>query len=333
MPARRLQTPLIFVDGLPGTGKSTMAQLLFLHLKRLGYEAAWFHEEEQPHPLHQPPEAMSQKPLSLEDGLKKWQDLADGLVGKGRTLLLDASIFQNTIGWLLAMGYDKAQMNAYDQKRREVLAALNPMLIYLRHERVKDDMLHLFQERGGEWEQLMTERISATPYGATISHDLNGLLHYYRHLQKITDHLYRSWPWLKCSLLAGQWAEGQRQITECLALPPFKEVFALPEATEQWVGSYREIRDGFAWHLAYDADGFYIDDASKTFLRYKDGQTYYASGSCIQLTFARDKNSGAITMTCGGNTLAGKVLALSGRRLIRRDCRSDDVSNGLMNDA
>ena len=42
---------IIFVDGLPGSGKSTTAQRLSLHLRRQGYRARWVFEHEEPHPV------------------------------------------------------------------------------------------------------------------------------------------------------------------------------------------------------------------------------------------------------------------------------------------
>src|SRR5262249_31132645 len=48
----KLNTNLILVDGLPGSGKSTTAQLVWLQLVRSGYDASWFFEHQSSHPIY-----------------------------------------------------------------------------------------------------------------------------------------------------------------------------------------------------------------------------------------------------------------------------------------
>jgi thymidylate kinase len=42
---------LVFVEGVPGTGKSTTAQFLARQLIRHGRPARWFYEEQVPNPF------------------------------------------------------------------------------------------------------------------------------------------------------------------------------------------------------------------------------------------------------------------------------------------
>jgi thymidylate kinase len=47
-----IPTNLILVDGIPGAGKSTTAQLLCLHLEKLGYHVNWIFEQDPKHPIY-----------------------------------------------------------------------------------------------------------------------------------------------------------------------------------------------------------------------------------------------------------------------------------------
>src|SRR5438067_10670331 len=50
-PEVRMRVPLVFVEGVPGAGKSTTAQFLARQLTRHGRSARWFYEEQVPNPF------------------------------------------------------------------------------------------------------------------------------------------------------------------------------------------------------------------------------------------------------------------------------------------
>ena len=46
-----INSNLILIDGISGSGKSTTAQRLYLHLLRLGHDVQWFYEHDTAHPI------------------------------------------------------------------------------------------------------------------------------------------------------------------------------------------------------------------------------------------------------------------------------------------
>jgi hypothetical protein len=92
-----IDTNLICVDGLPGSGKSTTAQLLFIHLSRNGYNAEWFYEHQISHPIYKYYDlgkAFGMSPLESkrahERALRNWKRLANSLRRTGRITILES---------------------------------------------------------------------------------------------------------------------------------------------------------------------------------------------------------------------------------------------------
>lgn len=46
-----IESKLILIDGITGSGKSTTAQFLFDQIQRNGIEVSWYHEDETDHPI------------------------------------------------------------------------------------------------------------------------------------------------------------------------------------------------------------------------------------------------------------------------------------------
>ena len=103
-----LDTKLIVVDGLPGSGKSTTCQWLELQLQRSGIKARWLPEAEIPHPLwwytqwdgatYLPPD-FDQIPMTkfIETSLAKWIDFVALVQASEAVYIPESAFFQNVI--------------------------------------------------------------------------------------------------------------------------------------------------------------------------------------------------------------------------------------------
>ena len=116
-----LPSRLIFVDGLPGSGKSTTAQRLSLHLRRQGYPARWIFEHENQHPLfvesavralrEQQPNAA---PALFDRALTGYAMLTDRMSAvPPETLLLEGTLFQTAVGSQLLLDHSQADIEIF----------------------------------------------------------------------------------------------------------------------------------------------------------------------------------------------------------------------------
>ncbi|MBS4172229.1 hypothetical protein [Bacillus sp. FJAT-49736] len=52
MSKKEIRSKIIFLEGLPSTGKSTNSRILLSQFEGNGYPAKWIHEMAKPHPTH-----------------------------------------------------------------------------------------------------------------------------------------------------------------------------------------------------------------------------------------------------------------------------------------
>lgn len=121
---------LIFVDGLPGSGKSTTAQFVALQLQKHNLKARWFYEVEEPHPIHYWDAAnrdeFAQKSLQL------WRLFAASARQSDEITVLESSLFQRTLGLVLARyeNINEEWLIEYYAELQEIIVELAPMLVY-----------------------------------------------------------------------------------------------------------------------------------------------------------------------------------------------------------
>src|SRR5690606_30063486 len=67
------ETRIIFVEGIPGSGKSTVAQKLSFHLQSCGYKSRWHHENDRNHPAIRVGTSAEWDFRNIERRLRDWE--------------------------------------------------------------------------------------------------------------------------------------------------------------------------------------------------------------------------------------------------------------------
>jgi hypothetical protein len=292
-----IDTNLILIDGLTGSGKSTTAQRLWLHLVRHGHDAQWFYEHDTAHPIwrwserFQMAEAGVLDPSFLDDTVvARWRKLAAERAGTRAVAILESTFFQTTVGFLLVMNVAARTIVEHVLAVDHIIAGLKPVLIYFRQRDVAQSLRATCDDRRADhFETDLIKLIGGTPYGkANGLSDFAGLVGFYDHWCEIVELLFTRVGMSKLAIdrSDGDWRSRERQLTDFLSLPEIQEVAARIDQPSRFLGRYRDANSSDEIVVAGNEQGLYFDDARRTRLIPKQGSTFHVEALCIELSFA-----------------------------------------------
>ena len=152
-----IETKTIFIDGVPGSGKTTLSQWLNTELIKNGTPTKLYLEMCDDHPLRvydplytdlsQPQQAQEYRARSVA----RYAAFVQAAKGSNVVTLFDSRLFQGTIrfAYFLRMDFDAAIDLSFDLFG--ILAELKPVLIYVAQEDVEANWRRICQERGTAW--------------------------------------------------------------------------------------------------------------------------------------------------------------------------------------
>ncbi|WP_028563705.1 DNA/RNA helicase domain-containing protein [Paenibacillus pinihumi] len=134
-------TKLIMIEGIPGSGKSTTAQLISHELLRQGLRHKWWYEEEKGHPvyIYDNYDVMQTIINELSDGnyqqvihkaLKQWQQFVEAVQSSDGIIIVDSCLFGYLTWTLFPFGVSRQEIEAYVKDIEQIIMPLNPYIIY-----------------------------------------------------------------------------------------------------------------------------------------------------------------------------------------------------------
>jgi thymidylate kinase len=227
-------TRLIFIEGLPGSGKSTTARNLTAWLVRAGVAAHCCLEVEPDHPLNVGgdlhPAGMT---LGTElfgrytveayvaESLQRWQRFVALAQKEQATSVVESYPYQNAVRVLLQMDTSPDRIKQYVAEVEEIVEPLAPVLIYLERTDSLEAIQATSRQRGEAWTSYAIELITGCPYarrrGLVGESGVMALVRAYEML--VRDLLMRSrLPRLTLTDCMGRWPECYQQIGDFLRL-------------------------------------------------------------------------------------------------------------------
>lgn len=295
-----IDTKLILIEGLSGAGKSTIAQRLWLHLCRQGFEARWFYEHDTAHPIWWPgeqsriaAEGVVDPAFLNETLLARWRGLADEQAVAGTVTIMESAFFQTAIGFLLAMKFPDREIEAHVLAVERAIAGLDPVLVYFRRRDVARALNEVFEDRRNDrYDASLVEHIGGTPYGKAHGlNDVAGLVRYAEHWCELVESLYMRLGMAKVAIdrSSGDWPSRERQLADFLGLPAIVNVDARIERASRFLGCYRDANSSDELVVAGDEQGLHLADARLTRLIPDRERSFHVEAMCVELSFADER--------------------------------------------
>ena len=182
-------TKLVFIDGLPGLGKTTTTYALHSRLRTEGVKAKMYEEHASRHPLNAggrfhpagntPGDQFFKRYTSekyTHESLNRWQKYIHSAVKSSSITVLDSYPFQNSVRVLLQLDADPGSIQAYASQVETMVSPLQPVLIYFNHPDPSSALNQLSKigaQRGQAWMDYAVALITHCPY--CIARGLVGL--------------------------------------------------------------------------------------------------------------------------------------------------------------
>jgi hypothetical protein len=172
-----LRAGLIFVEGLPGAGKTTTSKYVVDRLRRAGRAAEWLAEAETDHPLNVGGELHPAGSTTGDELFRRYtvQTYIDESLERRRTfaaapdwsstvMVLDSYPYQNAARILLQMDAETGVIRAYARELEAIARPLSPVLIFLHRSMTAEALSGTARARGEAWTAYAIDVITGCPY-------------------------------------------------------------------------------------------------------------------------------------------------------------------------
>lgn len=152
---------LLLIEGVPGSGKSSLAEMLCEAAHSVGVSASWYLEESKDHPIH--PHNGSRGQTIPERYLRQWDEFVSSNISSDHLFIIEGSLFQSSIRFMLEQGNEEV-ISQYFISCQSLLSSASPRLIYLRPPEIESHIDWIMAHRGEEWSNKVTKYLEKTPF-------------------------------------------------------------------------------------------------------------------------------------------------------------------------
>ena len=143
-----IQNRLILLEGLPGLGKSTIAQFIALTLNGNSIKCKWYHENDKDNPFREIEDELT---TSAEKAISLWKKFILDIKKTDFVHIIDSSFLQNIISTLIENDFDRDEIIKTAFELEEIISELNPLLIYFFYNNSNEYVNYLCKIRDDDW--------------------------------------------------------------------------------------------------------------------------------------------------------------------------------------
>ncbi|MTI46251.1 hypothetical protein [Sporosalibacterium faouarense] len=244
-----LNTKLILIDGITGSGKSTTAQFLAKQLKKNGVKSKWYHETQTDHPLEYEEDVEvfdSQADMDkfLETIPKLWRQFVEQVSQSDEVHIIESFLLQDTVRLLFQNNLEEERIIGFVQEIEDIIRPLNPALIYFHQQDANRSIRMIWKRRGDDWKKWFIDSDIQTPYvkSSGLVGEV-GAIKLWSDYQNFTNQLFDIYQFKKISIenSASKWDEYYQKILDFLDLNLVVENRDLTlEEMKRYCGDYKE---------------------------------------------------------------------------------------------
>jgi thymidylate kinase len=169
-----MNAQIVLVDGIPGSGKSVVAQTIKRRMREAGQHVRGWYEEELDHAIYLFRDAATLQRVTddlfsgahervIAAALDKWRSFAEEALHTGTSVVADGAFFGYLTWTLHYLDRPEAETRAYILAVQDAMAAFMPRLIYLRQRDVAATMRNLVAVRGQGWAERTIRKAVESP--------------------------------------------------------------------------------------------------------------------------------------------------------------------------
>jgi thymidylate kinase len=311
---------LIIVEGLTGSGKSTMAHFIARQLWYQGVDADWVHEGESPHPVLADDEDGIGK--YMQKMLARWESYVTRIQASGRVTIVEACFLNNLVETLFTHNVERNRIVQYALELETVMQALNPALVYLVQPDVPQALERNFSNRGKGFEDYVIQFATGTPYAKTRQlKGYEGMVCFWQAFVDLTDDIYRRLHMSKVRIdnSSQQWDRQNHQVMSFLSIPRKPDPRTSERQAAKYLGTYKpdngERTYTVEWEPEHLSVNLFLD--VKATLIHKTGHVFSARGWPFDICFAEDRSGKVDSFSIQGKIV--DYLPVTGTTATRKE--------------
>jgi hypothetical protein len=280
---------LILFEGLPGSGKSTFSQEVYLQLYRQDVDVRWFAEDQRPHPLIEESllTEIGRADRLAEYAMTQWRQFAADTRESHSVIVLDAALFGMTLGALLQMDAPRELLTETSFAIEKALKPLNPVMVHLCPRDVETAFNETLSIRGESWASYLAEELSSSAFARTrelASLDLART--YHRELYHLSHSVYEGLSLTKRTIRTGR-RDFER--ARCQILDAVGTGASVPALSSDWLeslsGTYHCPSENSSLTLRPDGQDLVIDREHGARLVHANANEFMVQGMPVEVKF------------------------------------------------